>query len=166
MCDVRSVWDSLGVSDRQGGGGGGGGEVREILQSIEWQMCRCGRGKKGGGRGGGVMLIKATHLQPIKEPLSFIKANLLKHAARDVQTTALHTHSDSLFLYLPVQWTVPGPVIPSGMLKDAFGREKGAELPAETSVHGRYIDRDLFCSWQGLFDCQSHCDILLHGIMN
>lgn len=102
---------------------------------------RCADVVQGRKEGGGVMLIKATHLQPIKEPLSSIKANLLKHAARDVQTTVLHTHSDSLFLYLPVQWTVPGPVIPSGMLKDAFGREKGAELPAETSVHGRYIDR-------------------------
>lgn len=51
VCDVRSVWESLGMSDRQGGGGG---DVREMLQSNEWQMCRCAsvvrfrREKRGG----------------------------------------------------------------------------------------------------------------------
>lgn len=39
----------------------------------------------GGGRG--VMLIKVAHLQPIKELLSFIKANLLKHAVQDAATS-------------------------------------------------------------------------------
>lgn len=63
------------------------------------QMCICGaafffflqgRKKRGGeDEEGVVMLIKAAHLQPIKEPLSFIKANLLKHAARDVKTGRL-----------------------------------------------------------------------------
>ena len=77
-------------------------------------------GKKGGC--GVVMLIKAAHLQPIKEPLSFIKANLLKHAARDVKTSRLCctlTLTHALFIS-PDQWMVPWPVIPSGMLKDAF----------------------------------------------
>lgn len=49
----------------------------------------------GVGLGWGVMLIKAAHLQPIKEPLSLINWNLLKHAALDAQNkqTVLHAHS-------------------------------------------------------------------------
>lgn len=46
---------------------------------------------KGGGREArgwrpGVELIKAAHLQRIKEPLSSISPNLLKHAAQDMQS--------------------------------------------------------------------------------
>lgn len=33
------------------------------------------------------MLIKVAHLQTIKELLSFINANLLKHAVQDVETS-------------------------------------------------------------------------------
>lgn len=97
------------VNERQGG------EVKrsEILQSSEWQMRRCAsaaqfggaerRGSlgRGVGLGWGVMLIKAAHLQPIKEPLSLINWNLLKHAALDAQNkqTVLHAHSYSLYLF-------------------------------------------------------------------
>lgn len=100
------------------------------------QMYVCGaflqRRRGGGGWGGyvAVMLIKAAHLQPIKAPLSFIKANLLKHAARDVKTSR-PCCTLTLILCLPLspplslalspdQWMVPGPVIPSGMSEDAF----------------------------------------------
>lgn len=53
VCDVRSMCDvceSLEMSGRQGGGGG---EVREMLQSIKWQMCVCGAFLQGRKRGGG-----------------------------------------------------------------------------------------------------------------
>lgn len=82
-------------------------------------------------KGGGVVLIKAAHLQPIKEPLFSISPNLLQHAAPDVQMQLGCARSLSLIrLYLccslapaPDQDTEPGldPVILSGMLRDAFG---------------------------------------------
>lgn len=124
------------VNERQGGAV----KRSEILQSSEWQMHRCasaaqfggterwGSLGRGVGLGRGVMLIKAAHLQPIKEPLSLINWNLLKHAALENYKTSrlccMLTHSLFISFPLPVssdQWIVPGALILSGMLRGVFG---------------------------------------------
>lgn len=90
------------------------------------------------------VLIKAAHLQPIKEPLSSISPNLLKHAACKVSGPFCTLCSDFTPLPLAEQLMVPGPVILSGMLRDAFRciwPRNRAERPAETSVKRRF-----FCS--------------------
>lgn len=78
-----------------------------------------GREKRGGGV---VMLIKAAHLQPIKEPLSFIKANLLKQA--DAKTSRLcctFTPTHSLFISpLPLSWPADG-TWPSNPVRNVRG---------------------------------------------
>lgn len=106
------------MSGRQGAGGG---EVWEMLQSIKWQMCRCASVVRFSREERvGVMLIKAVHLQPIKGPLSFIKANLLKHAARDVKTSWLVLHALSLPPSISLFWPVDG-TWPSNPIRNASG---------------------------------------------
>lgn len=72
------------------------------------------------------MLIKVAHLQPIKELLSFIKVNLLKHAVQDIATSKpCHTRLPLTPLLcrslVPDWWMVPGQVILSGRSVAAFG---------------------------------------------